>query len=225
MANNHGMDYGAEGLADSLAAAAAAKFPVIGIGNNEDAAYAPYRTTINGQRISVIGATQVLDDNLIDAWTATDTKPGMASAKRVDRLVAEVRAARANSDTVVVFLHWGTEGRTCPNTVQPGLARALVDAGADIVVGSHAHRLIGAGHLDGALVAYGLGNFAFYVRGGPGAETGVLKVTAVGHHIEAYDWLPARIASDGVPRPLTGDSATAADAAWTTLRDCTNLTA
>ena len=65
MANNHGMDYGVVGLADSLAAAAAAGFPVIGIGTDAAAAYAPYLTTIKGQRIAVLAATQVLDENLI----------------------------------------------------------------------------------------------------------------------------------------------------------------
>ena len=97
---------------------------------------------IKGQRIAVIGATQVLDDNLITAWTATDTQAGLASAKEVPRLVAAVQAARATNDTVVVFLHWGVEKQTCPSASQQELARTLVDAGADIVVGGHAHRLL-----------------------------------------------------------------------------------
>ena len=56
---------------------------------------------VKGQRIAVIAASQVLDGSLIDAWTATADHAGLASAKRVDRLVAEVAAARATSDTVV----------------------------------------------------------------------------------------------------------------------------
>ena len=122
-------------------------FPLIGIGRNATEAYGPYTATVNGQRITVIAATQVLDDVLIPAWTATDTQAGLASAKEVDRLVAAVTAARTTTDTLVVFLHWGIERQTCPSGAQQELAQRLVDAGADIVVGSHAHRLQGAGRL------------------------------------------------------------------------------
>ena len=62
---------------------------------------------MNGQRIAVIGATQVLDDHLISAWTAGPAKLGLASAKDEPRLLRAVREARGTSDTVVVFLHWG----------------------------------------------------------------------------------------------------------------------
>ncbi|MCB9371431.1 MAG: CapA family protein [Microthrixaceae bacterium] len=222
MANNHGRDYGAVGLTDSLAARDASGFPVLGIGHDATEAFAPYRTVVNGQRIAVLAATDVLDGHLIASWTATDEQPGLASAKDRERLVAAVAAARPTADTVVVFLHWGTEGQTCPNGTQPELARQLVDAGADIVVGSHAHRLIGGGRMGDALVAYGLGNFAFYTSGGPGADTGVLHVTATGRHIDDYRWEPAVI-SGGRPRPLTGGEAEAAAAAWADLRACTDL--
>ena len=122
MANNHGLDYGEAGLRDSLAAARRYRFPVVGIGLNAKQAYRPFRRTINGQRIAVIGATQVLDDELISAWTAGPGKPGLASAKDVPRLLQEVRAARKTSDTVVVFLHWGIELQQCPSTDQRTLA-------------------------------------------------------------------------------------------------------
>jgi poly-gamma-glutamate synthesis protein (capsule biosynthesis protein) len=222
MANNHGMDYGLVGLQDSLAARNASGFPIIGIGNNATEAFAPYRTTIKGQRIAVISATQVLDANLVSSWTATDAQAGLASAKDVPRLVAEVQAARTDSDTVVVFLHWGVETNTCPTPDQQQLARTLVDAGADIVIGGHAHRLEGAGRMDAAFVGYGLGNFAFYAKPGPGAQSGIVFVTATGRDIDAYQFSPAVI-SNGVPQPLSGAAATNAVAAWNDLRGCTGL--
>ena len=222
MANNHGMDYGPVGLQDSLAARNASGFPIIGIGNNATEAFAPYRATIKGQRIAVIGATQVLDANLVSSWTATDAQAGLASAKDVPRLVAAVQAARTDSDTVVVFLHWGVETHTCPSPDQQQLARTLVDAGADIVIGGHAHRLEGAGRMDAAFVGYGLGNFAFYAKPGPGAESGIVFVTATGRDIDSYQFSPAVI-SNGVPQPLSGAAATNAVAAWNDLRGCTGL--
>jgi poly-gamma-glutamate synthesis protein (capsule biosynthesis protein) len=224
MANNHGLDYGPDGLVESLAAKRAQPDGfLIGIGGDEDEAYAPYRATVKGQRIAVIAATQVLDGNLIAAWTATADHAGMASAKRVDRLLAEVRAVRATSDTVVVFLHWGIETHTCPSGDQQGLAQALVDAGADIVVGGHAHRVQGGGRLGDAVVHYGLGNFLFKENSTEGARTGVFEVTVTGRRVDGYRWVPGRI-SGSVPRPLAGAEADAALAHWEGLRGCTGLT-
>lgn len=223
-ANNHGMDYGEVGLRDSLAAAADAKFPVVGIGADEAAAFAPWITTVHGERIAVLGATQVLDANLIAAWTAGPAKPGLASAKDEPRLLSAVREARSQADVVVVYLHWGTEMHTCPTAPQQALARALADAGADVVVGSHAHVLLGAGRLASTYVSYGLGNFVFYARSGPTLESGVLTLTLKGRTVRAAEWSPARIAG-GVPVPLTGAAAAAAGRDWVRLRSCTGLAA
>jgi poly-gamma-glutamate synthesis protein (capsule biosynthesis protein) len=222
MANNHGLDYGLDGLRDSLAAARRYEFPVIGIGLNDAHAYRPFRRTINGQRIAVIGATQVLDDHLISSWTAGPGKPGLASAKDVPRLVRAVRAARASSDTVVVFLHWGIELKQCPSETQRTLARQLVAAGADVIVGGHAHRVQGAGRMRNALVGYGLGNFVWYGTSELSTQTGVLLVTVDGRKILRYRWEPARIVS-GTPRPLTGAERRSEIASWRSLRSCTGL--
>jgi poly-gamma-glutamate capsule biosynthesis protein CapA/YwtB (metallophosphatase superfamily) len=222
MANNHGMDYGEQGLRDSLAAARRYRFPVVGIGLDGKRAYAPFRRTVNGQRIAIIAATQVLDDHLISSWSAGPGKPGLASAKDVPRLVQEVRRARASSDTVVVYLHWGVELAGCPTDDQRGLARQLVAAGADIVVGGHAHRLLGAGKMGKALVGYGLGNFVWYGTSELSTQTGVLFVTATGRRIDSYRGAPARI-RDGVPRPLSGSERSGELRSWRGLRGCTGL--
>ncbi len=222
MANNHGLDYGDVGLRDSLAAASRYRFPVIGIGRDGKRAYAPYRTTVKGQRIAILGATQVLDDHLIGAWTAGPGKPGLASAKDVPRLLQEVHRARRTADTVVVFLHWGRERERCPTTGQRKLSRQLVAAGADVVVGGHAHRLLGAGRMGKALVSYGLGNFVWYSTSELSVQTGVLFVTVTGRRIDGYEWVPARIV-DGVPRPLAGNDRREELASWRSLRGCTGL--
>ena len=222
MANNHGLDYGLVGLRDSLAAAKRYRFPVVGIGLDDTQAYRPFRRTVNGQRIAIIGATQVLDDELISAWTAGPGKPGLASAKDVPRLVQEVRAARKSSDTVVVFLHWGIELEQCPSSDQRTLAKQLVAAGADVVVGGHAHRVQGAGRMGRALVGYGLGNFVWYGTSELSTQTGVLLVTVDGRKVLRYRWVPARIV-DGVPRPLTGSERQSKLASWRALRGCAGL--
>ena len=128
------------------------------------------------------------------------------------------------SDTVIVYLHWGTELDACPNPLQEPLADALVAAGADIIVGTHAHVLLGGGYLGSAYVDYGLGNFAFYDNSPPENASGSLVVTATGRRIDGATWRPAVI-EDDLPQPLSGSAATSALAAWTAARSCTDVTA
>ncbi len=221
-ANNHAIDYGPAGLAQTLAAKDASAGMLIGIGADEDAAYQPFVRDVGGVRVAVIAATQVLDAELISSWTAGPDQAGVASAKRVDRLVESVTAAGADADVVVVFLHWGTEGEECPTQSQQELAQALVDAGADVVVGSHAHRVLGGGHLDGAVVHYGLGNFLFGSGSPRSARTGVFLVRVDPDGPVSSEWVPGRI-EGSVPQPLTGDEAAVDVAEWQAERACTNL--
>ncbi|MGI9612788.1 MAG: CapA family protein [Acidimicrobiales bacterium] len=222
MANNHGLDFGIEGLEDSLASADEAGFPVVGIGRNAADAYAPWTAEVNGQRIAIIGATQVLDSSLMASWTAAEDQAGLASAKEVDRLTGAVAQARGDHDTVVVFLHWGIEGETCPADRQLTLSDRLIEAGADVIVGGHAHRVQGGGRKGDAVVHYGLGNFVFYTDTGPGTESGVLLVTVTGRTVDEYEWVPAQLRS-GVATRLEGEEAAAATDQWERLRDCTDL--
>jgi hypothetical protein len=221
-ANDHALDCGAEGLSQGLTAITAAKYPVIGIGNNAAQAFTPFRVTINGQRIAIIAATQVIASNLVTSWTATSAQGGVASALDPPQLVQAVQAARRTSDTVVVYLHWGTETVACPAPTQEPLAQQLVDAGADIVVGSGAHVLLGGGYLGDAYVDYGLGNFAFYDNVTPETDSGSLLITAVGRHITGATFRPATDVN-GLPQPLTGTAASTALTNWTSARSCTGL--
>lgn len=225
MANNHGMDYMQTGLQDSLAAIKASRFPVVGIGKNAAEAYRPFRKTVNGNKVAIIGATQVLDAEFIQSWTATQTQGGLASAKNEERLLQAVRNARKTSDTVIVHLHWGTEMQKCPNQAQLSLAPKLVKAGADVVVGGHAHILLGAGYLENSYISYGLGNFVFYNHtAGTTGRTGVLTLTIDGRKVLKDKWTPAEI-QGGIPIPLRGQAAEQATAGWKSLRSCSGLAA
>jgi poly-gamma-glutamate synthesis protein (capsule biosynthesis protein) len=217
-ANNHTVDYGEGGLADTLAAERATGVPLIGVGADEDEAYAPWVADVRNRRVGVISATQVLDDELIWDWKAGPDRAGVASAKHQQRLIRAVQAARRQVDTLVVYLHWGVEGASCPSADQRVLAEQLVAAGADIIVGTHAHTPQGAGRLGSAVVAYGLGNAVFYT----GGEAGVLEVVADGRDILEYRWIPVTLLN-GVATRLSGPAADAARAQHDTLRACAAL--
>lgn len=225
MANNHAVDFGPQGLADTLAAARQKRFPVVGLGADDASAYAPWITTANGERIAVLAATQVGDETVAN-YSAGPGRAGVASAFDTERLVRAVRDARARAGTVVVYLHWGTEGEGCPSQRQQDLAAELAAAGADVLVGTHAHRLQGHGWLGGTYVAYGLGNFVWYSSNSPTADTtGVLTLTVGDGRVLQADFVPARIGGDGLPRALTGAEAEQVRADLAGLRDCAGLSA
>ena len=227
VANNHGMDFGETGLEDTLAAEASTGMPMIGVGRDATEAFAPYSTEINGQRIAIIGATQVLDAELMRRWTATDSQAGLASAFEEDRLLAAVRQAKTDHDVVVVFLHWGSERRNCPNQRQLDLMPQLKEAGAQIIVGSHAHVLLGGGYDGDTYVNYGLGNFLFYSggRGDATVETGVQLVTVEDGKVTGAQWRPGKIQNNDLPELYEGEDAEKKLEYWEDRRECTGLSA
>jgi hypothetical protein len=223
MANNHGADYGAAGLRQSLAAIRSSHFPVVGIGADAAAAYAPYYTEINGVRVAIIAASQVQDETLAH-FSAGPGTPGIANAYS-DLLVASVRAAKKRADVVIVYLHWGTEYASCPNADQRSLADTLADAGATAVVGTHAHVLQGAGwRRDGRYVAYGLGNYLWWRSfGNAQDDAGVLTLTVNRSRVIDAAFDPAQLDDRGVGVPATGANRHRLLAEWQQVRVCATL--
>ncbi len=221
MANNHVLDYGQTGLADTLAAAKAARFPYVGIGADAAAAWAPYVTTINGVKIAVMGVSQVAE--LASSWVATRSRPGEANAINLPRTLAAVRAARKLAPVVIVFMHWGTEGQACPDPGQLSLAPRLAAAGASIIIGAHAHMLQGSGWLGHTFVAYGMGNFLWWEHS-YSTSTGVLELTLHPRAPLTARFIPAVVSRTGQPVVLRGGPARRAVARYASLRACTQLT-
>ena len=225
MANNHGADYGPVGLADSLAAARTSPVAVVGIGENRRAAFAPHRVSIGDTDVAFLAADGSFREGASGVWAAGPTSPGLAAAHaaRPRALLAAVRAAGRRDDVVVVYLHWGTEYRGCPTPRQRTTAQALAAAGADVIVGTHAHRLLGSGWLGDSYVNYGLGNFLWYHNRDP--VSGVLRVRIHDGRVVGDSWVPARIGTHGLPLPLGGRVRADAVADWRRLRGCTDLAA
>jgi hypothetical protein len=223
MANNHGADYGASGLADTLAAIKTSRFPVVGIGANESRAYEPWTTTVNGVKIAVLAASQVQDETLAN-FSAGPATPGIANAYS-PRLIRAVRAARSRGYIVIVYVHWGTEYDSCPNADQQTLAGQLAGAGAAAVVGTHAHVLQGAGwRKSGSYVAYGLGNYLWWRSFGNNQDdNGVLTLTFRHGRVVADRFARSMLDDRGVPMPATGAAKGRISGEWTAARQCTDL--
>lgn len=225
MANNHSVDYGRAGLEDTLAARRTSPIHVIGIGANSTEAYRPAVFAVRGRTVAVLAASQIGDWTL-QQWSATRTRPGIASARPLTRLLAAVRNARSQADVVVVYLHWGTERMACPDGAQRDAAKALTAAGADVVVGSHAHVVQGTGWLGRGYVAYGLGNFIWYSRASEASvNTGVLTLTVEGRRVTKSRWTPLRVSGTGLPTRAAAPTAKRMLATYDSARTCAGLSA
>jgi poly-gamma-glutamate capsule biosynthesis protein CapA/YwtB (metallophosphatase superfamily) len=224
MANNHALDYGRVGLADSLRYARQAGVPVIGAGADAGEAYRPWIATVRGVRVAFLGFSQITE--LADEWRATGTRSGVAETFDTRRAVAAVKAARRQADIVIVYPHWGQEGDDCPIPVQQDFARRMAAAGADAVIGTHAHLLLGDGYLGHTFVDYGLGNFLWWRNDAYSNDTGVLRLTFTGSHLTGTRFVPAEISrTTGQPLPATGAGATRIADKPASLRGCTGLSA
>ncbi|MFE7192353.1 CapA family protein [Kitasatospora sp. NPDC057541] len=225
LANNHAVDYGADGLTDTLAAKASSPVPIVGFGRNSEEAYAPYVSTVRGVKVAVVAASQV-EDLTNQKWRAGANKPGIASALDTAALLKAVGEAKRQAPVVLVYLHWGDEGKACPTAAQTAIAKKLAAAGATAVVGTHAHTMLGAGMIGDTYIGYGFGNFLWYGTSNyaNSNETGVttLTVSPAGKVLgEAF--APASIDDKGVPVPQSGAAATAALKRRDGLRGCTGL--
>ena len=114
---------------------------------------------VKNRKIGIVRVSLVEDDAGQGAPAGDE---GTAAADDVlSRAAALISEASEKSDTVIVLVRWGTEGNLYPDAGQTDAARVFVTAGADAVVGGHAHRLQGIGHISGVPVAYSLGNLRF----------------------------------------------------------------
>lgn len=167
LANNHQMDYGAAGLADTISTLDAQKIVHFGAGPDLARARQPAIVEKNGVKLAFLGYFFLGDRNIEPPEViATADKPGVAGhhddLKTIRGWVeADVKAARAKADLVIPFFHWGREGHAEPEPYQVELAHAAIDAGAAAVIGSHPHVLQGMELYQGRPVLYSLGNFVF----------------------------------------------------------------
>ncbi|UCH35551.1 MAG: CapA family protein [Armatimonadota bacterium] len=161
LANNHSLDYGGAALLETLEHVQKAGLHSAGAGANLSAAAAPAIIAAGGHKVAFIAASRVLPSG---AWYAAADRPGIAPAYDPAHMLAAIRSASARADIVIAYLHWGKERAIRPEGYQRSVARQCIEAGADLVVGTHPHVLQGFEYHRGKLIAYSLGNFVFNNR-------------------------------------------------------------
>ena len=156
LANNHIRDAGGPGILQTIANLNRNGIASSGSGKDLATARRPGSFTMAGTNVAILAY-----DAIAGGYHATASRVG--SAPLVARYVRQdVRSARAaGADLVIVFPHWGTEYRSKPSAAQQELAHAIIDAGADLVIGNHAHWAAAMEVYHGKPIWYALGNFVF----------------------------------------------------------------
>ena len=160
LANNHVYDYGEEALLDTMDTLEQAQIPYVGAGRNLEEAEKIVYFIANGRKIAIVAATQI-ERSYSYTKEATKDSPGVLKTLKPDKFTEVIREAKSNSDIVIVYPHWGTEGNHSYGADQKELAEAFVSAGADVIIGGHTHCLQGVAYIEDVPVLYSLGNFWF----------------------------------------------------------------
>lgn len=189
LANNHVYDFGPLAFNDMLDSFKAIKMPYVGAGKNLDEAKKPYYLTLpNGYRVAFVNATRA-EKWGIDTPGATATTGGVLLCYDPAEFIDTIKVAKANSDYVVAIIHWGTEGSHRLEQVQKTTAQDYLNAGADIIVGGHAHALQGIDYNNGKPIVYNLGDFIF----NNGTEdTGILQIKFLAEGGAKFYFLPGQ---------------------------------
>lgn len=159
LSNNHMMDYGSEGLKNTLMLLDDNKLHHVGAGHNEIDANKELMIECNGKRVAFIAYTT--DEMHVRSIIAQKDKPGCASYLNINKVVGRINDLKNKADVICVSLHWGHEYYQYPSTEQVTIAHALADAGANYIIGHHPHVIQGIESYNNSLIIYSLGNFFF----------------------------------------------------------------
>lgn len=184
LANNHTCDYGEKGLLDTMDTLKKKGIVYSGAGRNLAEAGAVQYFVTGGRKIAFVSATEI-ERFYHYTKKAGEHTAGVLKTQQKEAVLAAIETARANSDYVIMFVHWGAEGKIKQDADQRALAQEYVAAGVDAIIGSHPHRLQGVEFIDGVPVVYSLGNFWF--------STGMLYATIGQIRIDASGELQLRL--------------------------------
>ncbi len=172
LANNHVFDFGADAFVDTLLTLQSENIQHMGAGRNLAEAMEPVYYIIEGKKIAFVAATRA--EKYILTPEAGENTPGVLRCYEPERFLEMIREAEANADFVIANVHWGTENSHTLEPVQTETAYQYIDAGADLIIGSHAHCLQGIEFYKDVPIIYNLGNFWFSHYD---IDTGLLEVT------------------------------------------------
>lgn len=189
-ANNHALDFGERGLAESLEVLAQHGVRACGAGSTDEDARAPALMEARGLRVGMLGYGD---------FTNREGTPGAGphpADSEDDRVIADVRRLRERVDLVVLQLHWGQEVAMHPLLSHRDRARRFAEAGADVVLCHHAHVIMAVEAWGRSVIAHGLGNFIFGWKP-PRGHGWINRAFVLGVHFNAAGVTSAEIIPTG----------------------------
>ncbi len=197
LANNHSGDYGVLAFGEMLGLLNANQLPYFGGGTDLMRAHAPWVVNRDGVGVAFLGYNEFKPRS----FEATATQSGIAWSDD-EQVLFDIAEARKipGVDIVIPFMHWGWEEDPAPSERQRTLARLMIDAGADMVVGSHPHVTQGFETYRGKLVVYSLGNFLFNGFSTDATTTGwILNTEWDRSGLKDWDIQAVRLDPEGLP--------------------------
>jgi len=202
LANNHIMDFDAQGLTETRQYLKNEHLLFTGAGRNLAEARLPALVEKNGRKIAFLAYSLTYPVEFYAGPAKPGAAPGYPHFFRDD-----IKKAKTRADYVVVSFHWGAECATSPKSYQVTVARMAVDAGADVVVGHHPHVLQGIERYKGRLILYSLGNYAFCSMS-RNADTSVIARIVLDRGVSEVELFPLNVKNTEVryqPALLKGE--------------------
>lgn len=196
VANNHIWDYADDAFLDTQKYLQDAGIAYAGGGPDYEAAHTPAVLDVRGIKVAVLAYTNLLPK----FFTRPDSAPASASYDDWSRVTEDIRKARSEADIMVVSYHWGTEYQAAHDRDQEDIAHKTIDAGADLVVGSHPHVVQEFEHYKNGWIAYSLGNFVFDQYFSKETMSGdILEIDTEGKTITGAKTIPISIPRSSQP--------------------------
>lgn len=199
LANNHVLDYGLDAFTDTIDLLTDKGIDIVGAGMNIEEARSPIIFDRNDLRLAFLAYLDIPRWNYdYLTWIAKADRPGV-SWGYLSNITEDVQAASQVADVVIVLMHFGTEGEDQPSFQQVLSAHTAIDAGANLVIGSHTHLLQPIEEYNEGLIVYNLGNFVFDEFGDLENESAIFKALISKDGVLTYEMVPVFIQENGVP--------------------------
>lgn len=198
LANNHSGDFGREAFADMLVRLRQSGIAQFGGGHNLAQAHTPLIIERQGLRIALLSYNEFMPRS----FEADHNTPGIAWSED-EQVVADIQQARSvhRADLVIPVMHWGWENEVVSNPRQRQLARTMIDAGADVVIGGHPHVTQEIEFYQGKPIVYSVGNFVMKDTDNANQRVGwVLRMQLDRLGVLQLDTVVARLNMQGIPR-------------------------
>ena len=197
LANNHSGDFGPDAFAQMLSLLKEAGLAQVGGGMNLKQAHTPLVFTRNGWRIAVLSYNEFHPRS----FEAGFDIPGVAWSED-QQVVEDIQTARRihHADLVIPVMHWGWENERTANPRQRQLAKLMIDAGADAVIGGHPHVTQDMTVYKGKPIVYSVGNFVMKETDNVfQRQSWVLKMYLDKRGVTRFETLPVKIDMEGIP--------------------------